>query len=75
MLATEIAKKHPGTKVIIISSCKTCSEIPGYIRFWRHFPIYNFHSHKVRDYGGQFVLRILGAKPDVPWDFAACFTT
>ncbi len=62
MLATEIAKKHPGTKVIIISSCKTCSEIPGYIRFWRHFPIYNFHSNKVRDYGGQFVLRILGAK-------------
>ena len=62
MLATEIAKNHPGTKVIIISSCKTFMEIPGYLRFWKHIPVYNLHSHKTRDYGGQFVLNILGAK-------------
>lgn len=62
MLATEIAKRHPNTTVIIISSCKTYLEIPGYLRFWRHVPVYNFHSKKLQNFGGQFVLGILGAK-------------
>jgi pimeloyl-ACP methyl ester carboxylesterase len=62
MIATEIAKKHPGTKVIIISSCKTYLEIPRYLRFWRHLPVYKYHSNKIKAFGGQFVLNILGAK-------------
>ena len=62
MLATEIAKKHPGTKVIIIASSKTHLEIPLYLRFWRHFPIYKFHSSRTKNYAGQFVLSILGTK-------------
>lgn len=62
MLATEIAKKHPGTKVIIIASSKTCFEIPFYLRFWRYFPIYKLHSEKTKNYGGELVLNILGAK-------------
>jgi len=62
MIATEIAKKHPGTNVIIISSCKTYLEIPPYLRFWRFFPVYNFHSNRIKAFGGRFVLNILGAK-------------
>ncbi len=62
MLATEIAKKHPGTKVIIIASAKSRFEIPRYLRFWRHFPIYRFHSAQTKNYAGRFVLSILGTK-------------
>lgn len=62
MLATEIAKNHPGTKVIIISSSKTYLEIPRYLRFWRYFPVYKLHSAKTKKYAGQFVLSILGTK-------------
>jgi len=62
MLATEIAKRHPQTKVILISSSKTHSEIPNYLRFWRHFPIYKLHSDKLKNSAGGFVLSILGAK-------------
>lgn len=62
MLATEIAKRHPRTKVIIIASSKTHLEIPNYLRFWRHFPIYKLHSNKIKNSAGGFVLSILGAK-------------
>ena len=62
MLAVEMAKKHPDTKVIIIASAKTRSEIPRYLRFWQHLPVYNFHSQKTKKFTGQFVLSILGAK-------------
>lgn len=62
MLATEMAKKHPDTKVFIIASAKTYFEIPRYLRVWRYFPVYNFHSAKTKNYTGQFVLNILGTK-------------
>ena len=62
MLATEIAKKHPATKVIIIASAKSYHEIPSYLRFWRHFPIYKFHSDQIKNSAGNVVLSILGAK-------------
>ena len=62
MLATEIAKRHPRTKVIIISSSKTHLEIPNYLRFWRHFPIYKLHSNRIKNSAGGFVLSILGSK-------------
>ncbi len=62
MLATEIAKNHPKTKVIIISSSKTYIEVPGYLRFWRYFPIYKLHSAKIKNSAGQFVLNIFGTK-------------
>lgn len=62
MLATEIAKRHPRTKIIIISSSKTYLEIPNYLRFWRHFPIYRLHSNRIKNSAGGFVLDILGAK-------------
>lgn len=66
MLAVEIAKKHPGTKVIVIASAKTRFEIPGYLKFWRHFPVYNLHSQKTKKVTGRFVLSILGAKGPEP---------
>lgn len=62
MLAIEIAKRHPATKVIIIASAKTYREIPSYLRFWRHFPIYKLHSDKIKNSAGSLVLSVLGAK-------------
>ncbi len=61
MLATEIAKIHPQTKVILISSAKTYKEIPGYLRFWRHVPVYKFVTKNSMRMG-KLVLTILGAK-------------
>lgn len=62
MLATEMAKRYPNTKVIVIASAKTHLEIPPYLRFWRHFPIYKLHNQRIKNYSGGFALRILGAK-------------
>lgn len=62
MLATEIAKHHPHTNVIIISSAKTYKEIPAYLRFWRRFPIYNYVSNGTMRLSGKFIIGILGAK-------------
>jgi pimeloyl-ACP methyl ester carboxylesterase len=62
MLATEMAKHHPKTKVIIISSAKTYKEIPGYLRFWRMMPVYNYFPEKRMKSSGGVILRILGAR-------------
>jgi pimeloyl-ACP methyl ester carboxylesterase len=62
MLATEMAKHHPKTKVIIISSAKTYREIPAYLRFWRRVPIYNVIVNERTKSSGRVVLGILGAK-------------
>jgi pimeloyl-ACP methyl ester carboxylesterase len=62
MLATEMAKQHPKTKVIIISSAKTYREIPAYLRFWRRIPIYNYVVNERTKSSSRFVLRILGAR-------------
>ena len=60
MLATEIAKKYPQTKVILISSCKTYKEIPGYLRFWRYLPLYKLHSHRLKKLSGMVPSKVLG---------------
>lgn len=62
MLATEIAKKHPATKVIIVSSAKTYQEIPFYFRIWRHLPLYKFHSNKIKNTLGPVTLRLFSAR-------------
>ncbi|MDB5191189.1 MAG: alpha/beta hydrolase [Segetibacter sp.] len=62
MLATEMAIKHPALKVIIIASAKTYREIPGYLRFWRKLPVYNYLPKTKMKVAGKFVLRILGAQ-------------
>lgn len=62
MVATEIAKKHPRTQVVIIASSKTFLEIPFYLRFWKYLPLYRLHSEKLKAFSGRIVLDILGAK-------------
>jgi pimeloyl-ACP methyl ester carboxylesterase len=62
MLATEMAKRHPNLKVIVIASAKTHLEIPAYLRVWRHFPLYKLHTQRIKNYSAGFVLKILGAK-------------
>jgi pimeloyl-ACP methyl ester carboxylesterase len=62
MLATEIAKRYTKTTVIIISSAKTYKEIPGYLRMWRKFPVYNYFPTGRMKSSGKLILKILGAK-------------
>ncbi len=62
MLATEIAKQHPATKVIVISSSKTYHEIPAYLRCWRFLPVYKLHSRQLKNFTGGFVLSLVGAR-------------
>jgi pimeloyl-ACP methyl ester carboxylesterase len=62
MLATEMAKQHPSTKVIIISSAKTYKEIPGYLRMWKRFPVYKYLPSGKMKSSGRLILKILGAK-------------
>ncbi len=62
MLAVEIAKLFPATKVILLSSAKTFYEIPPYLRMWRYLPVYRLHNDRIKNAGGNFVLRVLGAK-------------
>ncbi|UAY51450.1 alpha/beta fold hydrolase [Ferruginibacter albus] len=40
MLASEIARAYPLSKVIIISSNKTSAEFPAYLRIGKHIPVY-----------------------------------
>ena len=42
MLATEMAKDDPESKVIILSSNKTSNEFPSYLRKLKLFPIYKW---------------------------------
>jgi esterase/lipase len=42
MCCVEIANRMNPVKTILISSCKTSSEVPFKIRFWKYFPIYRF---------------------------------
>ena len=60
MLATEIAKKHPHTAVILVSSCKTYKEIPAYLRFWKYIPLYKLHSNRLKKFSGLVPSKVLG---------------
>ena len=62
MLATEIAKKHPQTRVILISSCKTYKEIPGYLRMWRYLPLYKLYRHRLKKIASMLPSKILGVE-------------
>jgi hypothetical protein len=45
MCAVEIAKKYKPVKTILVSSSKTCAEIPLNMRMWAQFPLYkNFND-------------------------------
>ncbi len=62
MLATEIAKTDPQSKVIIISSNKTATEFPPYLRTGNYFPVYKWTTASMAK---SFMLRsgwILGGK-------------
>jgi pimeloyl-ACP methyl ester carboxylesterase len=62
MLATEIAKQDPLAKVIIISSNKTAAEFPGYLRMWKHFPVYKWIPERVVKLSGRISKPFVGPK-------------
>lgn len=62
MLATEMAKQDPLLKAILISSNKCAPEFPGYLRIWRHFPVYKWVPDRLVKIGGRFSRPVLGPK-------------
>ena len=55
MLTTEIAKKYPSVKGILLSSSKTYKEIPLYYRTGKYFSLHKWTSPKMQRW---FMLRI-----------------
>jgi pimeloyl-ACP methyl ester carboxylesterase len=55
MLATEIAKKHPDIKSILISSAKTKYELPSIYRTGKYFPLHQWSPHSLQKW---FMMRI-----------------
>jgi len=48
MLATEIAKEFPATKIILLSSSKTKNEIPAFYKLGKHLPVYKWSTHFIQ---------------------------
>ena len=55
MLATEIAKKYPGIKSILVSSAKTKDELPSIYRAGKYFPLHHWAAYALQKW---FMMRI-----------------
>jgi pimeloyl-ACP methyl ester carboxylesterase len=55
MLATEIAKKYPGIKSILISSAKTKDELPSIYKAGKYFPLHHWAPYGLQKW---FMMRI-----------------
>jgi pimeloyl-ACP methyl ester carboxylesterase len=62
MLATEMAKKDSKIRAIIISSNKSSTEFPNYLRIWKHFPVYKWVPRKVVKFTGRITQRLVGPR-------------
>lgn len=60
MLTTEMAKADPLVKAIIISSNKTAAEFPGYLRMWKHLPVYRWVSPRIIKMTGHLTKSLIG---------------
>ncbi len=64
MLATEIAKADSSAKVIIISSNKTTTEFPFWLKTGKYFPIYKWMPDKTFTTTKLGIYWFMGAKTD-----------
>lgn len=62
MLATEVAKKFPAIKVIIISSAKTKYELPALYRFGRYFTLHQYTSGQLQRWFMLNIKSLFGLK-------------
>ncbi len=70
IIAIEIAKMVPISKVILISSIKTINETPWYFKFFRNIPVYKILPNSLMNSGGAFIKPVFGnMKPDDLWLF------
>ena len=60
MLATEMAKKDPSLKAIIISSNKIAAEFPAYLRIGKYLPLYKWIPSKIIKATGSVTKRFVG---------------
>ncbi len=62
MLATEMAKKDPFLKAIIISSNKTAGEFPGFLKIGKYIPLYKWVPGKLVKATGRITKKFVGPK-------------
>jgi pimeloyl-ACP methyl ester carboxylesterase len=62
MLLTEMAKADKNIKVILVSSNKTASEFPFWLRLGKYFPVYKWVPNIFYTYCSFITLWFLGAK-------------
>jgi pimeloyl-ACP methyl ester carboxylesterase len=62
MLASEMAKREPSLKAIIISSNKTSAEFPAYLRVGKYLPVYKWLPPKLVKATGRLTKNIVGPK-------------
>jgi pimeloyl-ACP methyl ester carboxylesterase len=62
MLATEMAKRDPSLKAILISSSKTAAEFPAYLRVGKYLPVYKWLPPKMVKAAGRLSKNIVGPK-------------
>ena len=60
MLAVQIAKAFKYRKVVLLSSAKTRSEIPFYLRFMRYVPIHKLATPRFLKAANQFAYKLMG---------------
>jgi pimeloyl-ACP methyl ester carboxylesterase len=61
MLATEMAKRNPNFKVILLSSNKVYTEFPKFLRLGKYLPIYKWVPNKIITTSGVFFSKFLGS--------------
>lgn len=70
MIAIEIAKLIPLSKVVLISSIKTINEAPGYFSFFKMLPLYKIIPGKIYTHMGVTIRPIFGGmSPQQLWLF------
>ena len=60
MLAVEMAKAFKYRKIILLSSAKTRSEIPFYLRFMRYVPIHRLATPSLLKAANQLAYKLMG---------------
>jgi len=70
ILAIEIAKTVPISKVILVSSIKTINEAPWYFKLFKNVPVYQIIPNSLFGAGGVLIKSVFGKmKPEDLWLF------
>jgi pimeloyl-ACP methyl ester carboxylesterase len=60
MMAMQIASQFPVKKVVLLSSCKNCKELPLYLKVLRFIPLHRLLSPKLLKWGNHTAYKLMG---------------